>query len=175
MLREGDFVSLWVYKTGSVCVAVNAQVSETVLVCMCVWEWDCMCVTGEKYVQAEVTPVLHELVWWGGEGWQTILAKHRLRKEGQWVPTGQRRPFTFPSFWDVDYFPALPMPPEELSNNYFNLSGGPPPNMPPMPPRGMPPRGPPPMGPPPPFGMPPRGPPPPGLYGFGYLDSLGSN
>ncbi|XP_076457541.1 pre-mRNA-splicing factor RBM22-like [Babylonia areolata] len=58
---------------------------------------------------------------------------------------------------------ALPMPPEELSNNYFNLSGGPPPNMPPMPPGGMPPRGPPPMGPPPPFGMPPRGPPPPGM------------
>ena len=42
-----------------------------------------MCVTGEKYVSAEVTPVLHELVWWGGEGWRTILAKHRLRKEGQ--------------------------------------------------------------------------------------------
>lgn len=48
------------------------------------------------------------------------------------------------------------MPPEELSNNYFNLGGGPP-NMPPMPPRGLPPRGPPPMV---PFGMPPRGPPP---------------
>lgn len=57
---------------------------------------------------------------------------------------------------------ALPLPPEELSNNYFNLVG-PPAGMPPMPPRGMPPRGPPPMGPPPPFGMPPRGPPPPGM------------
>ncbi|KAK7506347.1 hypothetical protein BaRGS_00002459 [Batillaria attramentaria] len=58
---------------------------------------------------------------------------------------------------------ALPLPPEELSNNYFNLSGGPPAGMPPLPPRGMLPRGPPPMGPPPPFGMPPRGPPPPGM------------
>lgn len=55
---------------------------------------------------------------------------------------------------------ALPMPPEELANNFFNLGGGPSPAMPHMPPRGMSPRGPPPMH---PFGMPIRGPFPPGM------------
>ncbi|XP_025076196.1 LOW QUALITY PROTEIN: pre-mRNA-splicing factor RBM22-like [Pomacea canaliculata] len=53
---------------------------------------------------------------------------------------------------------ALPMPPEELANNFFNLGGGP---SPAMPPRGMSPRGPPPMH---PFGMPIRGPFPPGMH-----------
>ncbi|XP_071105673.1 pre-mRNA-splicing factor RBM22-like [Haliotis cracherodii] len=54
---------------------------------------------------------------------------------------------------------ALPPPPEELGNNFFNLQG-PPPALPPLPPRGMMPRGPPPM---PPFGIMPRGPPPMGM------------
>ncbi|XP_013408414.1 pre-mRNA-splicing factor RBM22 [Lingula anatina] len=57
---------------------------------------------------------------------------------------------------------ALPMPGEELSNNYFNLNQPPPMSLP-MPPRSMGPRGPPPRG--PPSGGPPRGmpPPPPGV------------
>ena len=56
-------------------------------------------------------------------------------------------------------FPALPAPPEEIANNFFNLSNPPPPMGMPFrpPPLGMPPRGPPMV----PFGMA-RGPPPPG-------------
>jgi len=53
-------------------------------------------------------------------------------------------------------FPALPAPPEEISNNFFNLGGAPPMYpmhmRPPMPPRG------------PPRMMFMRGPPPPGKY-----------
>ena len=33
-VREGDFVSLCVYKTGNVYVAVSVRVCETVLVCV---------------------------------------------------------------------------------------------------------------------------------------------
>lgn len=56
-------------------------------------------------------------------------------------------------------FAALPAPPEEIANNFFNLSNPPPPMGMPLrpPPLGMPPRGPPMM----PYGMA-RGPPPPG-------------
>ena len=49
-VREGDFVSLCVYKTGNVYVAVSVQVCETVLVCVnetaCVWQErnSCICV-----------------------------------------------------------------------------------------------------------------------------------
>ncbi|XP_022319025.2 pre-mRNA-splicing factor RBM22-like [Crassostrea virginica] len=55
---------------------------------------------------------------------------------------------------------ALPAPPEEIANNFFNLSNPPPPMGMPFrpPPLGMPPRGPPMV----PFGMA-RGPPPPGI------------
>ncbi|KAL3876727.1 hypothetical protein ACJMK2_034528 [Sinanodonta woodiana] len=67
---------------------------------------------------------------------------------------------------------ALPEPPKELANNFFNLgNAGPPVPMPPIPPTGMPPRGLLPRGPPGPFRGPPpmmpigflRGPPPPGM------------
>ena len=55
---------------------------------------------------------------------------------------------------------ALPAPPEEIANNFFNLNNPPPPMpMPPRPPLGLPPRGPPMV----PFGLI-RGPPPPGMY-----------
>lgn len=87
---------------------------------------------------------------------------------------------------------ALPLPPVEISNNFFNLGEAPPLQMqhpmqmrPPMPPRGMPPRGPPPMMPifmrgplppgmrlpPPPPGMMPLRPPP-GVLPRGHVPQV---
>ncbi|GFN91873.1 pre-mRNA-splicing factor rbm22 [Plakobranchus ocellatus] len=108
--------------------------------------------------------------WGRSQGQQALTGKEE--KEGQSQPALQPVP-GLPQ--------ALPMPPEELTNNYFNLAGptpsgpgglGPGPGSIPfgMPPRG-PPHGQPPRfphimrGPPPPmpYGGMPRGPPPPGM------------
>ncbi|GAB1608666.1 pre-mRNA-splicing factor RBM22-like [Argonauta hians] len=83
--------------------------------------------------------------WGRSQAQQTLMKKEDLENENLLEP--------------VPGLPgALPLPPEELTNNYFNL-GQPPPLVPPPPPQGVPPRIPPPMA--PPFNNMPRGPPPP--------------
>lgn len=85
--------------------------------------------------------------WGRSQAQQTLLKKEAGEVEKQLEP--------------VPGLPAaLPLPPEELTNNYFNL-GQPPPLVPPPPPQGVPPRVPPPVA--PPFGSIPRAPPPPGV------------
>jgi len=94
---------------------------------------------------------------WGRSQGQQVAA---IKKDGEGEPQAALEP--------VPGLPqALPLPPVEVTNDFFNLGGPPqmqhfPPRGPPRGPPGMPPRGFPMMrGPPPPFGM--RGPPPPGM------------
>lgn len=88
------------------------------------------------------------------------------KSQGQTGATEKEEEEETPDLEPVPGLPgALPPPPIEISNNFFNLGDAPPmqlqpqmPMRPPMPPRGMPPRGPPPMM---PIFM--RGPLPPGI------------